>query len=110
MDFILNGNIVNVSFLQDVNFKNNDFELRLSQTVGDFVHNFLQLRDSHGLSECFPYITLSLDFRNNEFPNGEYLCELIYNDIVYESRLLELQYLEPSANGGSDIYSHVVNL
>jgi hypothetical protein len=111
MKVLINSTVDNLTFVRDVDYVNNSFELVFTKTVGTDTLTLSALTDSNALASCFPYITLEVDLVTNVIPNGEYLVTLNYGGTEYDSCLLLVRDAYPDAvGGGDDLYEHGVIL
>lgn len=102
------GSVNSISFIRNISYTINSFDVTFEKVVGGTVLTLSELQDELGLAVCSDFIVLNLDLVSNTIEGGEYYMT-VTNAGVSTTYLCEVQSYQYNTHG-TDIYADSVVL
>ena len=102
------GSVNSISFIRNISYTINSFDVTFEKVVGGTVLTLSELQDELGLAVCSDFIVLNLDLVSNTIEGGEYYMT-VTNAGGSTTYLCEVQSYQYNTHG-TDIYADSVVL
>lgn len=102
------GSVNSISFIRNISYTINSFDVTFEKVVGGTVLTLFELQDELGLAVCSDFIVLNLDLVSNTIEGGEYYMT-VTNAGGSTTYLCEVQSYQYNTHG-TDIYADSVVL
>jgi hypothetical protein len=100
------GAINSISFIRNIDYAINSFDVTFEKVVGPSVLSLQNLQDSLGLDTCKDFIVLNIDLVTNNLEGGEYYLTIL-NGGNSSTYLCEVESFTVTS-GTTGIYSDTV--